>query len=108
MLSLEADEEELTMLGGLYVSTLEFGVCRENGREKAYGAGIASCMAELKKFASGKASFKPFRLADCFGKLEFEDYQPSFFRVINSLDDLSGLVDEIEIKMNKPYRWAYN
>jgi hypothetical protein len=62
----------------------------------------------LKKFASGRASFQPFRLADCFGKLEFEDYQPSFFRVISSIDDISGLVDEIEIKMQNANRWTYN
>ena len=46
--SLGADEDQIAKLGALYWYTVEFGVCKEDSDIKAYGAGIASSIGELK------------------------------------------------------------
>ena len=59
----KADEETLRQLERVYWYTLEFGVAREDGDVKAYGAGLLSSFGELGSFAS-QAELKPFDLAE--------------------------------------------
>jgi phenylalanine-4-hydroxylase len=61
--ALHADEETLKQLERVYWYTLEFGVAREGGDVKAYGAGLLSSFGELGNFAS-QAELKPFDLAE--------------------------------------------
>ena len=61
--ALHADEETLRQLERVYWYTLEFGVARESGDVKAYGAGLLSSFGELGRFAS-QAELKPFDLAE--------------------------------------------
>jgi phenylalanine-4-hydroxylase len=61
--ALDADEETLKQLERVYWYTLEFGVAREDGDAKAYGAGLLSSFGELGNFTS-QAELKPFDLAE--------------------------------------------
>ncbi|HEV8232063.1 MAG TPA: phenylalanine 4-monooxygenase [Thermoanaerobaculia bacterium] len=61
--ALKADEETLRQLERVYWYTLEFGVAREDGDVKAYGAGLLSSFGELGRFAS-HAELKPFDLSE--------------------------------------------
>jgi len=61
--ALNADDETLRKLERVYWYTLEFGVAREDGEVKAYGAGLLSSFGELGRFASN-AELKPFDLAE--------------------------------------------
>ena len=47
MASLGASELELKRLAAIYWFTIEFGMCLEGGKPKAYGAGILSSVGEL-------------------------------------------------------------
>src|SRR4051812_3051287 len=53
------DAETLARVARLYWYTLEFGVCREHGALKAYGAGLLSSSGELGGFEA-RAELKPF------------------------------------------------
>lgn len=46
-LSLGATDQQIAILGSIYWFTIEFGVCIEEGKNKFYGAGIASSYGEI-------------------------------------------------------------
>ncbi len=53
------DQQTLSRVARLYWYTLEFGVCKEGGALKAYGAGLLSSFGELGGFEA-RAELKPF------------------------------------------------
>ena len=72
--------------------TLEFGVIREHGEVKAYGAGILSSYGEMDEFAH--MEIRPLDLAT-MGTLAYDitAYQPLLF-FAESLDHLDAVVGE--------------
>ncbi len=70
--------------------TLEFGVLREHGELRAYGAGLASSYGEIQVFRN--ADIRPFDLPS-MGTLEYDitTYQPVLF----AADGHGQIVDEL-------------
>ena len=69
-------EDELERLGRVYWFTIEFGVLREGGQVKAYGAGLLSSAGELE--AMHKAELRPFD----FDLMEKQAYDVTQFQPI--------------------------
>jgi phenylalanine-4-hydroxylase len=79
-------DEAIERLTRVYWFTLEFGVVREDGRIKAYGAGLLSSVGEMRAMAH--AEIRPFDL----DRASAEDYDPTTFQPVlycaDSFDDM--------------------
>lgn len=69
-------EEGLLRLSRVYWFTVEFGVLREDGGVKAYGAGLLSSAGELAAMA--RADLRPFELA----AMECQDYDVTQYQPV--------------------------
>lgn len=67
--------------------TVEFGLCRQDGNLKAYGAGLLSSFGELQYCLSDKPELRDFD-PETTGILQYPitEYQPVYF-VANSFED---------------------
>lgn len=86
---LETDQA-LKFVADVFWFTMEFGVIREHGEVKAYGAGILSSYGEMDEF--GHMEHRPLDLA-AMGTLAYDitQYQPILF-CAQSLDELDEVV----------------
>ncbi|KAL4233184.1 Tryptophan 5-hydroxylase 1 [Mactra antiquata] len=58
--SLGASDEEVAKLATCYFFTVEFGLCKQDGELRVYGAGLLSSISELKHALTDRALKKPF------------------------------------------------
>ncbi|KAF7720876.1 hypothetical protein EC973_005885 [Apophysomyces ossiformis] len=58
--SLGASDEQIDKLSALYWATAEFGLCRQEGGIRAYGAALLSSSGELEYSLSEQATVQPF------------------------------------------------
>lgn len=88
--------EILEKLGRMYWFTIEFGLIRESGNLKIYGAGIMSSHGETKYSVSSEPTHLPFNvekiLSTTYDTMRIQD---TYF-VIDSFDQLFDSLGEIE------------
>lgn len=80
-------------LGNLYWWTIEFGICMENGQNKALGAGIISSINELDRAViNSTGNYRPAKFEDMIST-EYDVYgvQDQYF-VLESLDQLDSIL----------------
>lgn len=66
---------------------MEFGICRQGGKLKAYGAGLLSSFGELEYCLSDKPEHRPFDPPVTAGQTyPITEYQPVYF-VTDSFED---------------------
>jgi phenylalanine-4-hydroxylase len=85
------DADTVAKVARLYWYTLEFGVCRDRGKIRAYGAGLLSSYGELSGFEQ-RAELRPFD-PDAIAQTPYDptDYQRILF-VAPSFDEAADRV----------------
>merc|ERR1712038_511395 len=85
--SLGASDDYIKKLATCYWFTIEFGITRQKGELKAYGAGLLSSFGELEWCLSGKPGLRSFE-PEKTGVQEYPitQHQPVYF-VTNSFED---------------------
>jgi len=106
--SLGASDEDIEKLSTIYWFTVEFGVCKEDDKIRAYGAGLLSSFGELEYCLSDKPELRPFEPSVvCTTKYPITSYQPLYY-VAESFKDMKDKVREYAASLKRPFSVRYN
>jgi len=106
--SLGATDADIDKLSTVYWFTVEFGLCKEGNKMRAYGAGLLSSFGELEYCLSGKpqlASFNPSMTA--ITKYPITMFQPLYYYT-ESFEDAKRKVKEFASTLDRPFTVRYN
>ncbi|XP_066490556.1 tyrosine 3-monooxygenase-like [Tiliqua scincoides] len=106
--SLGASDADLEKLSTLYWFSVEFGLCKQNGSIKAYGAGLLSSYGELMYALSKKPEYKPFN-PEVMMIQPYQDqtFQPIYF-VAENLEDAKLKLQKYALHMKKTFSLHYD
>ncbi|OQR77262.1 phenylalanine-4-hydroxylase-like [Tropilaelaps mercedesae] len=106
--SLGAPDDYIEKLATCYWFTVEFGLCRQDGDLKAYGAGLLSSFGELDYCLSDKPEVRSFDPA-VTGKQKYPitEYQPIYF-VADSFQQAQQKMREYALSIPRPFDVRYN
>ncbi|KAJ6665028.1 hypothetical protein lerEdw1_005259 [Lerista edwardsae] len=106
--SLGASDEAVQKLATCYFFTVEFGLCKQEGRLRAYGAGLLSSISELKHALSGNASVKSFDPnITCKQECMITTFQEVYF-VSESFEEAKEKMREFAKTIKRPFGVSYN
>ena len=111
MASLGASDEMIGKLASCYWFSVEFGLCRQEGQVRAYGAGLLGSFGELK-YCLGGDEEKPEYIdwkPEVAGVTEYPitTFQPKYF-VADSFKDAKHKMQEYSMSFPKPFTLEYN
>ncbi|XP_029289687.1 tryptophan 5-hydroxylase 1a isoform X2 [Cottoperca gobio] len=106
--SLGASDESVQKLATCYFFTVEFGLCKQEGQLRAYGAGLLSSISELKHALSGNARIMPFdpkvtSKQECI----ITTFQDVYF-VSDSFEEAKVKMREFAKTIRRPFTVRYN
>lgn len=106
--SLGAPDAYVEQLATCFWFTVEFGLCRQEGDLKAYGAGLLSSFGELEYCLSDKPELREFEPAKT-GLQEYPitEYQPIYY-VASSFDEAKEKLKKYADLIPRPFGVRYN
>ncbi|XP_053497090.1 tryptophan 5-hydroxylase 1a isoform X2 [Ictalurus furcatus] len=106
--SLGVSDEEIQKLATCYFFTVEFGLCKQEGKLRAYGAGLLSSISELKHALSGNACIMPFDpKVTCKQECIITTFQEVYF-MSESFEVAKVQMREFAKTVKRPFTVRYN
>ncbi|XP_078530892.1 phenylalanine-4-hydroxylase isoform X1 [Lissotriton helveticus] len=106
--SLGAPDEYIEKLATVYWFTVEFGLCKQDDKIKAYGAGLLSSFGELQYCLTDKPELHPFEPAKtAVQKYPITEFQPVYY-VAESFEDAKEKVRKYAATIPRPFSARYN
>lgn len=106
--SLGAPDEYIQKLATCYWFTVEFGLCRQEGQVKAYGAGLLSSFGELQYCLTEKPETRPFEpVKTAEQKYPITEFQPVYF-IAESFESAKQKMREFAATIPRPFTVNYN
>lgn len=106
--SLGAPDEWIMKLATCYWFTVEFGICRQDGQLKAYGAGLLSSFGELSYCLSDKPEIREFEPEKTgIQPYPITQYQPIYY-VTESFEDTKIKLQKFCEQIPRPFVAKYN
>lgn len=107
--SLGAPDDYIEKLATCFWFTVEYGLCRENGELKAYGAGLLSSFGELQYCLTDKPTLMEFDpIVTGEQKYPITEYQPVYF-VANSFEESKEkMIKFANNRVPRPFGVRYN
>lgn len=106
--SLGAPDEYIAQLATCYWFTVEFGICRQEGALKAYGAGLLSSFGELEYCLSDKPTVLPFDPPKtALQSYPVTEYQPVYFAA-ESFEDAKEKMRSYAATIPRKFGVRYN
>jgi len=106
--SLGASDEDIKTLSTFFWFTVEFGICKEDGELKAYGAGLLSSFGELQYSLSDQPKHLPLDPAVVVATdYPITEYQPIYF-VASSFEAAKISLSDYGQQLTRPFGVRYN
>ena len=109
--SLGASEDDIERLARCYWYSVEFGLLREEGQRRAYGAGVLSSVRELERACGGglpDEAFEPWHPeAAAREPYPITDLQPRYL-VADSLEGARTKLQEFCASLSRPFHARYD
>jgi phenylalanine-4-hydroxylase len=106
--SLGAPDDYIKKLATCYWFTVEYGLCKQKGNIKAFGAGLLSSFGELQYCLTNEPELKPFdpeKTAD--QDYPITKFQPLYF-VSESFKSAKDQMSAYALKIPRPFSLRYN
>ncbi|XP_061749388.1 tryptophan 5-hydroxylase 1-like [Nerophis ophidion] len=106
--SLGASDDAVKKLATCYFFTVEFGLCKQDGSLRVYGAGLLSCISELKHALTDKARVLPFEPAvTCNQECIITAFQDVYFAA-ESFEEAKNKMREFAKTIRRPFAIRYD
>ncbi|XP_060069239.1 phenylalanine-4-hydroxylase-like [Ylistrum balloti] len=106
--SLGAPDEYIQKLATCYWFTVEFGLCRQEGDLRAFGAGLLSSFGELQYCLSDKPDLKEFEPSKTAEqKYPITEFQPVYF-IADSFENAKEKMRAYADTIPRPFSVRYN
>lgn len=106
--SLGAPDDYIEKLATCFWFTVEYGICREGEKMKAFGAGLLSSYGELQYALEGKSEYRVFEPSKtALQKYPITEYQPVYY-VAESFEDAKEKMIKYAATIPRPFGVRYN
>ncbi|XP_039989098.1 tryptophan 5-hydroxylase 2 isoform X2 [Xiphias gladius] len=106
--SLGASDEDVQKLATCYFFTIEFGLCKQDGQLRAYGAGLLSSIGELRHALSDQACVRMFDpRTTCNQECLITTFQEVYF-VSESFEEAKEKMRDFAKTIKRPFSVYYN